>query len=78
MEWSLLQCGPSLDCPLVALGINVFGIDASLGVNQTSFYALKAVRLLTDKFELVDPDASPSQKSDCLFFAGISDCIGAL
>jgi len=78
MEWSLLQCGPSLDCPLVALGINVFGIDASLGVNQTSFYALKAVRLLADKPEVVNSDMPSLQKTDCLFFAGISDCIGAL
>jgi hypothetical protein len=32
-EWDLLQCGPSLDCPLVPLRINVFGIDISFGMN---------------------------------------------
>jgi hypothetical protein len=78
MQRDLFQRWPSLDCPLVPLWIDVFGIDISFGMNYPSVDTLKAVRFLADKPEVVNSDMPSLQKTDCAFFAGTPERIGAL
>src|SRR5216683_6330709 len=63
----LLQRWKNLRLPFIASRVGIFGVNALRRVLQTGLNVFQAVGFLADILDLLDPNVTALQKTNCLF-----------